>query len=199
MLACRVVCCSHQSDCRIRVCIFHQSDCRIRVCISHQSNHSIWVSCINHSVQILFSCKLCHGIRGQCTKNDINQKFWAYLINVMIVAQSSEAEIYRDMKGSHIFHCIIFELKDVFSASFLTTHMSNNLHSITYYENNVQSPIRTYPIIVLHEPQAVFQMLELYSTNQIPFCHIRLRSITCHFLVNNLHFITHSSCTIQYH
>ena len=110
MLACRVVCCSHQSDCRIRVCIFHQSDCRIRVCISHQSNH--------HSVQILFSCKLCHGIRGQCTKNDINQKFWAYLINVMIVAQSSEAEIYRDMKGSHIFHCIIFELKHVFPLLF---------------------------------------------------------------------------------
>ena len=118
MLACRVVCCSHQSDCRIRVCIFHQLDCRIRVCISHQSNHSIWVSCINHSVQTLFSCKLCHGIRGQCTKNDINQKFWAYLINVMIVAQSSEAEIYRDMKGSHIFHCIIFELKHVFPLLF---------------------------------------------------------------------------------
>ena len=26
-------------------------------------------------------------------------------------------------------------------------------------------------------------MLELYSTNQIPFCHFRLRSITRHFLV----------------
>ena len=52
----------------------------------------------------------------------------------MIVSSLSEAEIYRDMKGSHIFHCIIFELKDVFSASFLTTHMSKNLHSITYHE-----------------------------------------------------------------
>ena len=122
MLACRVV------------CISHQSDCRIRVCIAHQSNHSIWVSCINHSVQILFSCKLCRGIRRLCTKNDIDQKFWVYLINVMIVSSLSEAEIYRDMKGSHLFHCIIFELKHVFSASFLTTHMSNNLHSITYYE-----------------------------------------------------------------
>ena len=25
---------------------------------------------------------------------------------------------------------------------------------------------------------------------KIPFCHIRLRSVTCHILVNNLHFIT---------
>ena len=48
MLACRVVCCSHQSDRRNRVCILHQSDCRIRVCISHQSYHSIWISCTNH-------------------------------------------------------------------------------------------------------------------------------------------------------
>ena len=39
MLACRVVCCSHQSDRCIRVCILLQSDCRIRVCISHQSQH----------------------------------------------------------------------------------------------------------------------------------------------------------------
>ena len=37
------------------------------------------------------------------------------------------------------------------------------------------------------------------STNQIPFCHIGLRSITCHFLVNNLHFITYSNRIIQNH
>ena len=63
MLACRVVCCSFQSDRRIWVCISHRSDCRLkvrisdhwiisqhldmlhqserdRVCISHQSYHS---------------------------------------------------------------------------------------------------------------------------------------------------------------
>ena len=34
MLACRVICCSHQSDRRIWVCISHQSDCRIGVCIA---------------------------------------------------------------------------------------------------------------------------------------------------------------------
>ena len=48
MLACRVVCCSHQSDRRNRVCISHQSVCRIRVCISHKSYHCIWISCTNH-------------------------------------------------------------------------------------------------------------------------------------------------------
>ena len=42
-------------------------------------------------------------------------------------------------------------------------------------------------------------MLELYSTNQIPFCHIRLCSTTCHFLVNNLHLITYSNHIIQHH
>ena len=41
-----------------------------------------------------------------CTKNNIRQKFWAHLISVMIVAfaraSSSEVEIYRDKKGSHL-------------------------------------------------------------------------------------------------
>ena len=58
LLAYRVVCCSHQSDRRVRVCISHQShrrigvcishqsDCRIRVCISQQSYCSIRISCI---------------------------------------------------------------------------------------------------------------------------------------------------------
>ena len=66
MLACRVVCCSHpsdcciwvcflhQSDCCIRVCILHQSDCCTRVCISHQTYHSIWISCTNHSIKRKF-------------------------------------------------------------------------------------------------------------------------------------------------
>ena len=37
----------------------------------------------------------------------------------------------------------------------------------------------------------------MYSTNQIHFCHIRLPSIKCHFLINNLHFITYSNHIIQ--
>ena len=89
----------------------------------------------------LFSCKLCHGIRGPCTKDDINQKFCARLINVVVVAFARasliEVEIYRDMKSSHLFYCIIFKLT-CFSAPILTTHTPNNLHSITYYENTLK-------------------------------------------------------------
>ena len=94
------------------------------------------------------------------------------------------------MKVTHLN----FKVKTCFSAPLLKTHTPNNLNSITYQENNVQSPIRTYPIIALHEHQAIFHVLELYFTNQIPLCHIALRSITCHVLVNNLHFITYSNC-----
>ena len=42
-------------------------------------------------------------------------------------------------------------------------------------------------------------MLELYSTNQIPFRQIRLRSITCHFLINKLRLITYSNRVTQTH
>ena len=81
------------------------------------------------------------------TKNDINQKFWAHLISVMVVAftraSSIEVEIYWDMKGSHSIFLYYFKLKHVFTAPLLTKHMPNNSHSIMYYENNVLSPIRT--------------------------------------------------------
>ena len=101
-------------------------------------------------------------------------------------------------------NCIIiynFLVKKCFFHSFShNVHAKQlTLYSITYYENNVQSPIRTHPIIALCEHQAIFHMLELYSTDQIPFCHIRLCSTTCHFLVNNLHLITYSNHIIQHH
>ena len=64
---------------------------------------------------------------------------------------------------------------------------------------HAQSPIGTYPIIALHEQQEIFYVPELYSTNKIPFSHIRLRSITCHFLVNNQNVITYSNRFIQLH
>ena len=39
---------------------------------------------------------------GPCTKDDVNQKFWTHLINVVVVAfartSSIEVEIYGDMK-----------------------------------------------------------------------------------------------------
>ena len=40
---------------------------------------------------------------------------------------------------------------------------------------------------------------KLYATNQITFSHIKLRSLTCHFFVNNLNFITYSNRFIQPH
>ena len=52
-------------------------------------------------------------------------------------------------------------------------------------------------IIALSEHWAIFHLLELYSTNQIPFCQIRLRSISCHFPVNKLHLITYSYRIVQ--
>ena len=106
MLACRVVCCSHQSDRRIRVCMLHLSDCRIRVCISHQSHHSIWISCTNHNVWVLF---LVNDVMesGGCVQRITSTKFWAHLISVMIAAfaraSSSKVEIYQGMKGSQLF------------------------------------------------------------------------------------------------
>ena len=39
-------------------CIWHQSDCQIRVCILHQSYFSIWISCTNNSIWVLFFCKV---------------------------------------------------------------------------------------------------------------------------------------------
>ena len=132
MLACRVVCCTHQSDRCIRVCILHQSDFRIRVCISHQSYNSIWISCTNHSVWVLFSCKSdVMESGGLCTKNDVNQKFWAHFISVMILAfagaSSSQAGIYRNMKSNERFAFISlynFQVKICFFRFF-----SHNAHA----------------------------------------------------------------------
>ena len=44
-------------------------------------------------------------------------------------------------------------------------------------KKHVQSPIRTYTILALYEHKAIFHVLELYSTNQIPFCQIGLRCV----------------------
>ena len=83
MLACGVVCCSHQSD------------RRIRVWVSHQSYHSI------------FLVKDFMESGGWGTKNGVNQKFWVHAVYAMVVAFvqafSIEVENSRDMKGSHLF------------------------------------------------------------------------------------------------
>ena len=64
MLACRIVCCSHQSDCHIWVCILQQSDCHIQVCILQQSDCHIWVFILQQSDCYIRVCILqqsdCH-------------------------------------------------------------------------------------------------------------------------------------------
>ena len=151
----------------------------------HQSYYSIRISYTIYSIWVLFSCKLCHQIKGLCTKDGLNQKFWAHLL------------IYQDMEGSHLTFSIILKLKYVFSFLLLMMHMPNNSHSIKYHGNNVQSTIRTYTIIALHEYCVIFHVLELYSTNQIPLRPFKLCSIMWRFLVNNLRFITYSKCIFQ--
>ena len=85
----------------------------------------------------------------------------------MVFGLCLKVEIYQDMVGSHLTFCIIFKLKHVFSFLLLMIHMLNNSHSIKYHGNNVQNPIRTYPIIARH--YAIFHVLELYFTNQFHF------------------------------
>ena len=82
-----------------------------RVCISHQSYHSIWMSCTDHGVWVLFSSKWC-------------QKFCAHLISVMVEAFARASSIKVEIIGIWRFHiiCIIFKLKLAFSAPLLTTY-----------------------------------------------------------------------------
>ena len=158
MLACRVICCSHQldhciwvyishqSDFHIRVCILHQSNCLIRVCISHQSYYSIWISYANYSIWVLFLRKWCHWIRGLYTKNDIIQKFWVHLISIMVCGlRKSLLDWGWDLSGCERLTFNLFV--EFLSGNMFFPHLPNNLYSITYHENNIQSPIRTYPII----------------------------------------------------
>ena len=128
--------------------------CWIRICISHQPYHSIWISCTNHCVWVLFSCKWCHGIRGLalCAKNYINQKFGPHLISVMVNGlRKSHVEMFWDMKRSHWTFCIIFRLKRVFLPL-----CSQRTRQTTYIPSRTMKttskvPIRRYPITALHE------------------------------------------------
>ena len=98
-------------------------------------------------------------------------------------ASTVKIEFFQDTNGSHLTFYIIFLLKYFFSSTVLKMHTPNNSLSIVYHENNIQSPIRTYPIIALCEHWVIFYMPEWYSTNQIPFCHSGFCSIMCYFLV----------------
>ena len=75
--------------------------------------------------------------------------------------------------------------------------------SVTFYHVLWKQPlIRICIIIALHDREAIFHVIELFSTNQIPFHQMRLRSMTCHFRVNKLesvHLITDSNRIVQSH
>ena len=74
----------------------------------------------------------------------------------------------------------IWKVRISFIVSFLswtccyrsTTHNANAKQLIFHHVPWKQRPkfIRTYPIQALHEHQAIFHVLELYSTNQIHIC-----------------------------
>ena len=109
-------------------------------------------------------------------------------------ASSSKVEIYLII----CIICVIFKLKRVIPLLYsqLTRPLNNLLHQVHTIKTKY---IRTYLITTLYEHKAIFHVLELYSTNQIPLCQIGLRSITCHFLLNNLHLIMYSNSILQPH
>ena len=67
----------------------------------------------------------------------------------MVVAFARASSIKVEIYWHIDIICTILKLERVFSAPLLIAHTPNNLHSITYHENNVQSPIKTYLIIAL--------------------------------------------------
>ena len=75
-------------------------------------------------------------IRGLCTKNDINQKSWAHLIAPRWLRLRFIGT--WKFRISFLYH---FKVKRVFTAPLRTTNTPNNSRSITYYKNNVQSPL----------------------------------------------------------
>ena len=87
--------------------------------------------------------------------------------------------------------CIIFKLiKSVFFAA------KQLIFQHVPWKQHPKSNEKT-PNLVLHEHYAIFYVFELYSTNQIRFCQIKLCSIICHFLVNKLYLITYSNFIVE--
>ena len=86
-----------------------------------------------------FSLKWCYGIRGPCTKNNFNQKFWTRLMRVMVcelrmslVLWRRELSGYERVASNLLYH---LKFKCVFSAIFLTAHTLNNLPPVLIHES----------------------------------------------------------------
>ena len=108
-------------------------------------------------------------------------------------ASSIKVEIYWHKKGLH--HLYHFKVRTCFFRSF--THSSHAKQLTFHHVPRKQRPKSNRNIS--NHCTAIFHVLELYSSNQISFCQIRLRSNACHFLVNNLHLITYSYRIVQPH
>ena len=108
-------------------------------------------------------------------------------------ASSIKVEIYWHKKASH--HLYHFKVRTCFFRSF--THSSHAKQLTFHHVPRKQRPKSNKNIS--NHCTAIFHVLKLYSSNQIPFCQIRLRSNACHFLVNNLHLITYSYRIVQPH
>ena len=115
MLAPGVICCSHQSDRRIRLCVSHHKSVALEyVSRTNQIAALQYDSRTNHITAFGY---LVFGYSfpvndfmesgSWCTKNGVNQKFWVHLVSVMVVAfvqaLSIEVENNRDIKGSVLF------------------------------------------------------------------------------------------------
>ena len=110
---------------------------------------------------------------------------------------STKVEIYQDVKARFTFHfCIISMLKGVFFTPLLTTHMLNDLHSITYHETSkVQSEYT--------QSMCYMNICQFSSClNCIPLIKFHFATLAfppCHFIGNNLHFIMNSNYIVQPH
>ena len=167
MLACRVVCYPHQSHHCIRLYILHGSNCYIGVCILYQSDCQLgYISCTNHITAFGYHAPItafgyCFLVNDAMESGGCAQKmtltrnfgliWWVLWLWPMQEPHRMRSRFIWISKVCVYFHCIILKLKHVFSTPFLTMHMPNNLHFITHCENNIQSPIRNYPIVALHE------------------------------------------------
>ena len=88
-------------------------------------------------------------------------------------ASSIKVEIYWLKKGLH--HLYHFKVRTCFFRSF--THSSHAKQLTFHHVPRKQRPKSNKNIS--NHCTAIFHVLELYSSNQIPFCQIRLRSNAC--------------------
>ena len=130
---------------------------------------------------------------GLCTKNDITQKFWAQLISVMVCSlHKSPVNEGQDLSGcerftfNFLYH---FKVRTYFFCSF-----TQRTYQTTYIQ--LHSMKRTSKVQSEHTQSLHYMNIRKFFTclNCIPpikFYFATVDSITCYFLVNNLHFITY--------